>query len=130
MRLCAAQTRRAWAGSGLRVNARKFKGPSNGYDDSHWYVRRGKDRLHIVDGYAWHAGLPPEEILVRSESISVRDWVFGSIVGLDLSGRTIDGKYWRWVGTPLKSAIEYRDISRESADYFDAIIETACVGSQ
>ena len=122
---------RAWIGSGLRVNpGGRYKGPVYGEHDSHWFIQRGSDRLHLVDGYAWHAGLPLEQILVRSESISVRGWVFEKIVGLDLSGHSSQGKYWRWVGAPVAEAIEYQTSSRESADYFDAIIATMCFQSR
>src|ERR1700674_1958947 len=94
-----------WIGGGLRVSAGgKHKGPVYGEHDSHWYVQRGSDRLHVVDGYAWHAGLPLEQTLARSGSISVRGWVFEGIVGLDLSGHTNEGKYWRWVGAPVADA--------------------------
>jgi len=88
---CAVQARKGsdWIGGGLRVRAgRNHKGPVYGEHDSHWYVPRGRDRLHVVDGSAWHAGLPLEQILARSESISVRGWVFEDLVGLDLSCRT------------------------------------------
>lgn len=120
----------AWIGGGLRVNpGGRHKGPVYGEHDSHWYVQRGSDRLHVVDGYAWHAGLPWEQTLVRSESISVRGWVFEKIVGLDLSGHSSGGKYWRWVGAPVALAIEYETSSREAADYFDKIIATMCFPS-
>lgn len=120
----------AWIGGGLRVNpGGSHKGPVYGEHDSHWYVQRGSDRLHVVDGYAWHAGLPLEQTLVRSESISVRGWVFEKIVGLDLSGHSSEGKYWRWVGAPVALAIEYETSSREAADYFDKIIATMCFQS-
>jgi len=98
----------AWIGGELRINpGSSHEGPVYGEHDSHWYVHRGRDRLHVVDGYAWHAGLPLEETLVQSESISIRGWLFEKrIVGLDLSGHNSEGKYWRWVGAPLASAIE------------------------
>lgn len=120
-----------WIGNGLRVNAGgKYKGPVYGEHDSHWYIRRGLDRLHVVDGYAWHAGLPLQQTLTRSDSITVRGWVFEGIVGLDLSGHTNEGKYWRWVGAPVAEAIEYEAASRATADYFDKIISTLCYGSR
>jgi hypothetical protein len=122
-------THRSWPGGGLRVEVGKFKGRINGEHDSHWYVRHGRNWLHVVDGYLWHTGLPRESILVGSESITVRGWVFDDIVGIDLSRRSNDGKYWRWVGAPVSAAMEYGGVNRETADYFDAIIETACVGS-
>jgi hypothetical protein len=84
-----------WVGSGLRIKPpKKAEGPVFGDHDSHWYVRNGKDRLHIVDGYAWHNGLPLEETLVQSENITLRSWTFGENVVLDLSGRTRVGKNW------------------------------------
>jgi hypothetical protein len=118
---------KGWVGSGLRVRPpTKPKGPIFGEHDSHWYVRKGKDRLHIVDGYAWHSGLPLEDVLVRSQNITVRGWTFGENVVLDLSGQTTGGKYWRWVGLPVAEAIEYETAQRATADYFDKIIETMC----
>jgi len=120
-----------WIGGGLKVNPgrSRFKGPVNGEHDSHWSVTFGKDTLHIVDGYAWHAGLPLEERLASSESISVRSWEFNGIVGLDLSGRTKNGMRWRWLGAPIAAAVEYSDTIQDSAEYFDRIIETTCFGS-
>ncbi len=87
-------------GGGLKVNPgrSRFKGPIYGEHDSHWYVTFGKDTLHIVDGYAWHAGLPLEEQLASSERVSVRSWEFNGMVGLDLSGATKNGMRWRWLG--------------------------------
>jgi hypothetical protein len=120
---------RGWIGGGLRVNpGGKYRGPVNGEHDSHWYVRRGNDTLHLVDGYTWHSGLPGEDILARSDRISVRDWVFETIVGLDFTGHTTDGKYWRWVGAPLAAAIEYETPSRTTADEFDKVIASMCFG--
>lgn len=128
LKSCSSLPRKGeWIGGGLRVNvSRGYEGPLYGEHDSHWYVRRGKDRLHVVDGFAWHAGLPMEQTLERSESISVRAWVFQKIVGLDLSGHNSEGKYWRWVGAPVATAIEYETTSREVAAYFDEIIATTC----
>ncbi len=122
---------RQWIGGGLKVNPgrSRFKGPVNGEHDSHWYVTFGKDTLHIVDGSAWHAGLPLEERLASSQGISVRSWEFNGIVGLDLSGRTKNGMRWRWLGAPLADAVEYSDATQDSAEYFDRIIETTCFGS-
>jgi hypothetical protein len=77
----------------------------------------------------WHSGLPLEQTLLRSDSISLRGWIFKKIVGLDLSGHSSEGKYWRWVGAPLAAAIEYETSSREAADYFDKIIATMCFQS-
>jgi len=120
-----------WIGGGLKVHPGRnhFKGPVNGEHDSHWYLTFGKGTLHIVDGYAWHAGLPLEERLAGSENTIVRSWEVEELVGLDLSGNTKDGKWWRWIGAPLSDAIEYTDVTHETATYFDRIIESICFGS-
>jgi len=119
-----------WIGGGLRVNAgRNYGSPEHGQHDSHWYVTRGQSILHIVSGPWWHAGLPLESTLTSSDSIAIRAWVFNEIVGLDLSGRTPEGKYWRWVGAPIADAVEYENVSRATADDFDKIIATICFQS-
>jgi hypothetical protein len=92
-------------------------------------VKIGNDVLHIVDGYAWHAGLPLEDWLTNAQSISVASWESGNIVGLDLSGQTKDGKRWRWLGAPMMTAVEYQGATPESADSFDVIMQSACFGS-
>lgn len=122
---------RAWIGGGLKVNpgGSHVEGPQFGEHDSHWYVKIGKDTLHIVDGYAWHAGLPLESVLTASQETSISSWESGDIVGLDLSGVTKEGKRWRWLGAPLADAIEYSDAAPESADAFDGIIRSVCFGS-
>ncbi|HLK21190.1 MAG TPA: hypothetical protein VKT81_19700 [Bryobacteraceae bacterium] len=118
-------------GGALRIDPgrHRHKGPVNGEHDFHWYVSIDNSTLHIVDGYAWHAGLPLEEWLSGSESISVASWEFENIVGLDLSGRTRDGKRWRWLGAPIADAIEYHEATPEAADVFDGIMKSACFGS-
>jgi hypothetical protein len=122
---------RGWVGGGLRVNAgrQRYEGPVYGEHDSHWYFKFSQNTLHIVEGYAWHSGLPLESTLTSSEGIKIRGWVFGETVGLDLSGKTREGKRWRWVGAPIALAIEYSDTSEDAADYFDSIVETMCFQS-
>lgn len=118
---------RGWIGSGLRIRAPgRYKGPVNGEHDTHWYVHIGKSTLNIVDGYAWHAGLPLESLLTASQSIQVRGWEFDEIVGLDLSGQLEDGRRWRWFGAPVAQAIGYENTPPREAELFDRILETVC----
>ena len=122
---------RGWIGGGLRINPRgRYLGPVNGEHDTHWYVRKGKQSIHVVDGYAWHAGLPLENLLSASQSIDVRGWEFGKIVGLDLSGRYQTGRRWRWIGAPVAHAISYEDATPDEAEYFDRILESVCYASR
>jgi len=122
---------RGWIGGGLRINPQgRYRGPVSGEHDTHWYVQRGKQSLHVVDGYAWHAGLPLERVLSSSQSIDVRGWEFGRIVGLDLSGISKTGRRWRWIGAPVADAISYGDATAEEAEYFDRILESVCFNSR
>jgi hypothetical protein len=122
---------RGWIGGGLRINPQgRYRGPVNGEHDTHWYVRRGKQSLHIVDGYLWHTGLPPENLLSASKSIDVRGWEFGKIAGLDLSGISQTGRRWRWIGAPVADAISYEDAAPEDAEYFDRILDSICFASR
>jgi hypothetical protein len=102
------------------------RGPIAGDHDAHWYISLGSDTLHIVDGYAWHAGLPLQSLMLDSTDLRVRGWQRDDRVGLDITGRTSDGKFWRWVGATFATAIQYQTPSRRTADRFDRIIATMC----
>jgi hypothetical protein len=118
---------RGWIGGGLRINPQgRYRGPVNGEHDTHWYVRKGEQSLHVVDGYAWHAGLPLESLLSTSQNIDLRGWEFGKIVGLDLSGRSQTGRLWRWIGAPLADAISYEGAAPDEARHFDRFLESVC----
>lgn len=134
LKSCAIRSNnsREWIGVLLRMRrAKKTRGPVHGEHDSHWYVKNGKDTLHVVDGYLWHAGLPPEQTLLESEHITVTGWTSDAMAILDLKGRTTNGTYWRWIGMPLAAAIEYRASSQSSAAYFDGLISASmCIRSQ
>ncbi|MFN3326822.1 MAG: carboxypeptidase-like regulatory domain-containing protein [Bryobacteraceae bacterium] len=121
---------KGWAGTGLRVKAprNKYIGPVHGQHDTHWYIPFGKQRLHVVDGYAWHGGLPSERLLISSKQIQVRGWEAGNIVGLDLAGVTEDGQRWRWIGAPLAFAVSYENASTKAAEFFDRVLHSLCRG--
>ncbi len=122
---------RGWIGGGLRIKPPRggYRGPVSGEHDTHWYVRHGKQLLHVVDGYAWHAGLPLERLLSGSKSLEVRGWEFGDIIGLDLSGTSKDGTRWRWFGAPIAEAISYEEVTPEDADFFNRVIDSVCYNS-
>jgi hypothetical protein len=118
-----------WIGGGLRVRPPgAFEGPVFGEHDAHWFIRRGDDRLHIVDGALWHSGLPLARTLLATRDISTRAWVSraADTLILDLSGQMDDGRYWRWVGSPVSFAVEYETRDRSTADYFDSVIRSLC----
>jgi hypothetical protein len=123
---------RSWIGGVLRIKPPRggYRGPVNGEHDTHWYVHfRGKT-LHIVDGYAWHSGLPIQSLLVKSTSLAVHGWEFKDIVGLDVSGQLDDGTYWRWFGAPVADAISYENASLDEAKFFDGVLESVCFGAR
>jgi hypothetical protein len=123
---------RGWIGGGLRINPQgRYRGPVNGEHDTHWYVRKDHQSLHIVDGYAWHAGLPLESLLAESRSFDVRGWEFGdNIIGLDLAGISKDGRRWRWIGAPISDALSYEDATANEADFFDRVLQSVCYAAQ
>jgi hypothetical protein len=123
---------RGWIGGGLRIKppSGHYRGPAYGEHDSHWYVSIGRSTLNIVDGYAWHAGLPLESLLSASKSIEVRGWEFGNTVGLDLSGQLENGRRWRWFGAPIAEAIGYENTPPREAELFDRVLETVCFDGQ
>lgn len=84
----------------------------------------------MVDGYAWHAGLPLESLLSASMNLDVRGWEFGNIVGLDLSGLLKDGWRWRWIGAPIADAVSYENVATEEADFFDPILDSICYSAR
>ena len=102
----------------------------SGEHDTHWYTEKGKQSLHVVNGYAWHAELPLESVLSSSQSIDVRGGEFGRIAGVDLSGISKTGRRWRWIGAPVADAIRYGDAAPEEAEYFDRIPESVCFYSR
>jgi hypothetical protein len=81
---------------------------------------------HLLTDTQWHAGLPLESLLTASESLDIRGWEFGDIVGLDLSGRTRTGRRWRWLGAPVSDAISYENAEPQQAEYFDEILKSVC----
>jgi hypothetical protein len=119
---------RGWIGSGLRIKAPSghYRGPLNGEHDTHWSISIGKSTLYIVDGYAWHTGLPVEGLLLASNNTEVRGWEFGQTIGLDVSGELQDGRRWRWFGAPVAEAIGYEHTPPHKAEMFDQILETVC----
>ena len=122
---------RAWIGGSLRVKpAGRHKGPVHGGHDAHWYITFKGSSLHIVDGYAWHSGLPLESLLSSSSSIDIHGWEFGEIVGLDLVGQLRNGQRWRWLGASVAEAISYENASPEQAEYFDRILNSICFAAR
>ena len=121
---------KAWIGRYLRFHpGQRYKGPVYGEHDEHWYIRRGKDTLHVSNGLYFLSLLPTGSAFTDSSSISVRAFVGSNISGLEFSGISTKGEYWRWAGAILHDAIEYSTPNRKTAAIYDRIIATMCEAS-
>ncbi len=90
--------------------------------------------LKIGGGPSWSSGFPSKEDLQESTGIIDRDLFdrghserFGPYLdGIDVRGRTKDGRYWRLTGNAFQT-MSYRVVYKDAATYFDRIIDTLCV---
>jgi hypothetical protein len=67
----------------------------------------------------------PSRLMMEQNVFSRRTWTFRDVEGVDIRGSTNSGNFWRYVGT-YGEAIDYFDVSREAADYFDKFLDTLC----
>jgi hypothetical protein len=89
-------------------------------------VEFGKHRLGIGSGLTWSSGSPFPAQLLNMREMSERDVVFeGEVRGVEYRGVRTNGTYFRFVGKSGET-IEYDGAPKETADYFDAIIDTLC----
>jgi len=51
-------------------------------------------------------------------------------VSIDIKAKSINGKFWRFIGNTHVSIITYRDVSEATALEFDKIMDTLCVARQ
>jgi hypothetical protein len=121
-----------FSGVNLQVKppASGASGPFRRNNETHWYVKRNGQTLHLVNGVEWHSGLPNEQLLKSSRQLAVRRWLHGDSVVLDVTGQTAGGKRWRWIGAPLFDAIEYSGADLSAARYFDRLMESLCYAVQ
>jgi hypothetical protein len=71
------------------------------------------------------SGFPSDDWIITSAETSSRSWRYGDAEGLDLRGRSKEGKFWRYFGT-YGIGLSYKEASKEAADYFDRIMDSAC----
>jgi hypothetical protein len=68
---------------------------------------------------------PSEKFLLESKEFSQRLWISGKFSGLEFRGLTADGKLWRRVSI-RNGAITYQGNQKQSAEVFDAMIDSMC----
>lgn len=71
------------------------------------------------------SGKVSEKWLSVSSDIVQRSWKFAENKGVDAKGKLANGNYWRYVGRGGES-LEYYDVPKEAAEYFDGIIGNLC----
>lgn len=82
--------------------------------------------LSGIEGPMASLGVPPEDWILNAQEFTERSYKSGKAEGVDMRGRLADGTYWRYVGR-LGESIEYNNLSREAAAFFDKIIDSACM---
>ena len=71
-------------------------------------------------------GRPSEEWITRAREWTARAFEGGDYRGLDVRGRTRDGRYWRYVGQ-FGEEFSYYGVDEDAARFFDSIIAGGCV---
>jgi hypothetical protein len=89
--------------------------------------------FHSNSGWVWLSGIygpsatsgHPPRFMTEQNIVSRRSWSFNDVEGIDMSGRTASGNYWRYIGTQGE-AIRYFDVPKEAAKYFDSMLDSVC----
>jgi hypothetical protein len=79
----------------------------------------------IMNGALASGGKPLDRVFLASREFSAGMIKVGEYEMVDLKGIAMNGKRWRWVGGV--SFIKYEDVSDAAANYFDNIINRACL---
>ena len=114
-------------GAQMRFLVPKGTKVKRGRDVDYWTIAVGfgshknLEWMQLGGGPTWSSGLPLKSDMTSLVEISERDMVCG-IYGIDIRGRTKEGKRWRFVGTWGETAT-YRDASEQAARFFDSIID-------
>jgi hypothetical protein len=103
------------------------KGRDIDYEDFSIAYGQGNDQqyLYAIWGPMASHGFPPDSWISASVGFTSRSWRFGEAVGMDVRGRSKEGKFWRYFGT-YGIGLSYKEASKEAADYFDRIMDSAC----
>ncbi len=89
-----------------------------------------KERVWLEGIYGPMAspGIPPEEWILNAAEFTERSYKGKGLLA-DMRGKSRDGTYWRYIGA-LGESIQYSGLSKEAAEYFDKIIDNACVNQR
>ena len=98
-------------------------------DYSNYFIGFGEKKNRVwlsgIFGPTATSGKVPEKQLSASTDLVQRSWKFGEFEGVDTKGKLANGNVWRYIGQ-YGEAIEYYDVPKEAADYFDGILDNVC----
>jgi hypothetical protein len=81
---------------------------------------------HLYQGRVLSSGIPPESLVTISSRIETRTLRYLNITGVEITGITNDGDFWRYVSLGFDEWT-YSHAPKQVAEVFDKIIETACI---
>lgn len=90
-----------------------------------FYDSGKKERLDWIHGPHATGGFPPDKWIVSSSEFAIRSCRFDGSEGIDIRGRSIEGKYWRFFGI-FGTVISYHDASTDASAFFDRILDSVC----
>ena len=118
-------------GYSLGLPVPKGSDSHKGFDADYGYFSisygSGKDCVWLEGIYGPMAtpGIPPEEWILNAAEFTERSYKGKGLLA-DMRGKSRDGTYWRYIGA-LGEAIKYSGLTKEAAEYFDKIIDNACI---
>jgi hypothetical protein len=89
--------------------------------------KKNRSWLHGGFGPQWSGGRPTKMFTESTRFEETRTWDFGLTGhnGLDIKGRTAEGKFSRFFGG-IGDTLVYEGVPKEAAEYFDSIINSVC----
>lgn len=67
----------------------------------------------------------PQDWLRMSTEVRTRTWKHGKLEGVDVSGKHLNGNYWRFL-SGYREWVRYHDVPGETATLFDQVIDKVC----
>jgi len=113
----------------MRLAVPKGATIKRGHDVDYWTVsvgfgpKKNREWMQIGGGPTWSLGLPSKGDMASSIEIAERD--MGCWDGIDIRGRSNDGRRWRFTGM-WGETIRYNGVSEKAAMFFDSIIDGLC----
>ena len=102
------------------------KAQDHDYAEFYLGFGKGNSRVWMNGIYGPNAtGGSPSAKLLETEVISNRVSNVDGVSVVDIRGRKADGTYWRFLGT-YGERIQYTDVTKEAAEYFDRVLDVAC----